>query len=60
MNNNWSLRTNIEDGQLTTTGGTKNATLVSHNHGGNTNTDGAHSHSVPSSLTIVSHSIITP
>ena len=60
MNNNWSLRTNIEDGQLTTTGGTKNATLVSHNHGGNTNTDGAHSHSVPSSLTLANIPMFTP
>ena len=60
MNNNWDLKTNIEDGQLTTTGGNKNATLVSHNHGGNTNTDGAHSHSVPSSLTVAYAPPLTP
>ena len=60
MNNNWALRTNIEDGQLTTTGGNKNATLVSHNHGGNTNTDGTHSHSVPSSLTIIYAPMFNP
>ena len=33
MNNNWDLRTNIEDGQLTTTGGSKDAVVVSHSHG---------------------------
>jgi len=60
MNNNWELKTNIEDGQLTTTGGSKNATLVSHNHGGNTNTDGAHSHSVPSSFTYIWTPNLTP
>ena len=60
MNNNWSLKTNIEDGAFTTTGGNKNATLVSHNHGGNTNTDGAHSHSVPSSFTLLYAPNLTP
>ena len=33
MNNNWDLRTNIEDGTFTTTGGSKDAVVVSHSHG---------------------------
>ena len=60
MNNNWLLCTNIEDGTFTTTGGSKNATLVSHNHGGSTSTDGAHSHSVPSSFTFIDTPMLTP
>ena len=37
MNNNLALRTNIEDGQLTTTGGTKDAIVVEHTHTASSN-----------------------